>query len=110
MMMLYGLLVGENVCSLNYYTKRIQEKLYAASPCCYIASDVPATIFSSSGKDTLVPVSNGDKLDAMLTEVGVDHYYTCFDYGIHCCRDELDKEKSDIYDKNFDEMLAQYVL
>lgn len=110
MMMLYGLLIGEDVCLLNYFTKNVQQKLWAASPCCYAAPDVPATIFNSCGKDTLVPVSNGDRLNEILNEYGVDHYYTCFDYGIHCCRDELDAEKSEAYDAAFERMIAQYVL
>lgn len=110
MMMLYGLLIGKDVCTLNYYTSDIQKQLYAVSPCCYVSSNVPATIFNSCGKDTLVPKSNGDKLNELLNAYGVDHYYTCFDYGIHCCRDELDFEKSQAYDVKFDQMMSQYVL
>lgn len=110
MMKLYGALIGKDVCFLNYGTKDVQDKLWAVSPCCYVASDVPATIFNSCGKDVLVPVSNGDKLNEMLNEAGVDHYYTCFDYGTHCCRDALDAEKSAAYDEAFEKMMTQYVL
>lgn len=111
MMMLYGLIIGKDVCSLNYYTSEVQEKLWAVSPCCYVDSDVPATIFNSCGKDTLVPVSNGDKLNEMLNDVGVDHFYTCFDNAIHCCRDdELDIENITAFDAAYEKMMAQYVL
>ncbi|MBQ7580536.1 MAG: alpha/beta hydrolase [Clostridia bacterium] len=110
MMKLYGALIGKDVYLINYGTKDVQQKLWAVSPCCYVSADVPATIFSSSGKDVLVPVSNGDRLDEMLNAVGVDHYYTCFDYGTHCCRDALDAEKSDAYDDMFEKMMAKYVL
>lgn len=108
MLTLQGLLISEKLDHDNYRSEEVLEKLWKVSPCCYAKKDSPATIFHSCGKDMLVPVSNGDKLNEVLKSLGVDSYYDIFDNSQHCCRDKKDNQKVKTFDKMEDEMIKKY--
>ena len=109
MIELQGTLIGQSFNVQEYYTLDIQRDLLKISPIAYVNSGSPATIFNSCGRDDLVPVSNGEKLDQVLSSAGVDHYYANFPNSGHCSRNAADAAITSQFDAKFEQMFDRYI-
>ncbi len=65
------------------------------SPVYHVSPNVPPTIMRYGGKDELVPLSNGDKLDAALSAAGVPHSYFIYANSGHGLENIADKPGTD---------------
>ena len=109
MLELQGTLIGQSLSAEDYFTLSVQQELLKISPIAYVNSGSPATIFNSCGRDDLVPVSNGEKLDQVLSSAGVDHYYANFPNSGHCSRNAADAAITSQFDAKFEQMFDKYI-
>lgn len=109
MLTLQSLLTGKTITAENRFSPETIQAQLEASPINYVNENTVPTIFNSCGKDTLVPVSNGEQLEKLLKSYGVDHYYAEFDNSIHCARSKRDALTTKVFDIKLDEMIDKYV-
>ncbi len=77
--------------------------LYAVSPVTYVSADCVPTVINHGTDDSIVPFSNAQTLDALLTGYGVEHEFNVFDGADH------DLGKDDEAKKRADELLFGYI-
>ncbi|MBE6747327.1 MAG: alpha/beta hydrolase [Ruminococcaceae bacterium] len=70
--------------------------LYSVSPISYVSSDCVPTVINHGTADTIVPFSNAQTLDALLTQHGVEHVLNVYDGADHDLgKDEDAKDRAD---------------
>lgn len=70
--------------------------LYSVSPISYVSSDCVPTVINHGTADTIVPFSNAQTLDALLTQHGVEHVLNVYDGADHDLgKDEAAKDRAD---------------
>ena len=109
MLTLQSLLTGKTITAENRFSPETIQAQLEASPINYVNENTVPTIFNSCGKDTLVPVSNGEHLEKLLKSYGVDYYYAEFVNSIHCARNKRDVVTTKVFDIKLDEMIDKYV-
>lgn len=109
MLILQSLLTGKTITADNVLSEETRQAQLEASPINYVNANTVPTIFNSCGKDTLVPVSNGEHLEKLLKSYGVDYYYAEFVNSIHCARNKRDALTTKVFDIKLDEMIDKYV-
>ncbi|MEZ5558076.1 MAG: alpha/beta hydrolase [Pseudomonadales bacterium] len=67
----------------------------AISPLLFVSSDDPPTLLVHGDADTLVPVSNSQRLDEALTAQGVEHELVVIEGGDHGFRDPALRARAD---------------
>lgn len=81
----------------TYETKEsAKAALYSVSPVAYVSADCVPTVINHGNADTIVPFSNAQALDALLTQYGVEHVLNVYDGADHDLgKDEDAKDKAD---------------
>lgn len=70
--------------------------LYAVSPVAYVSADCVPTVINHGTADSIVPFSNAQTLDALLTQYGVEHELNVYDGADHDLgKDEDAKDRAD---------------
>ena len=88
----------------TYETKEsAKEALYRVSPIDYVSADCVPTVINHGSADTIVPFSNAQTLDALLTEYGVEHVLNVYQDADH------DLGKDDAAKDRADELLFGYI-
>ena len=88
----------------TYETKEsAKAALYSVSPVDYISADCVPTVINHGSADTIVPFSNAQTLDALLTEYGVEHVLNVYQGADH------DLGKDDAAKDRADELLFGYI-
>ena len=77
--------------------------LYSVSPINYVSADCVPTVINHGSADSIVPFSNAQTLDALLTEYGVEHVLNVYQGADH------DLGKDDAAKKRADELLFGYI-
>lgn len=80
------------------YSERESAKnaLYSVSPVAYVSADCVPTVINHGNADTIVPFSNAQTLDALLTQYGVEHVLNVYEGADHDLgKDEDAKDKAD---------------
>lgn len=80
-----------------------KQALYSVSPVSYVSADCVPTVINHGTADTIVPFSNAETLDALLTQYGVEHVLNVYEGSDH----GLDKDE-DAKDRA-DELLFGYI-
>ena len=109
MMLIQSCLTGTTITMNNLLAAEISNELMKISPIKYVNENTVPTIFNSCGRDKLVPVSNGEVLEKLLSNYGVDYYYAEFANSGHCARNTLDIATISVFDMKLDEMINKYV-
>lgn len=88
----------------TYETKETAKSaLYSVSPIAYVSSDCVPTVINHGNADSIVPFSNAQTLDALLTQYGVEHVLNVYEGADHNLgKDESAKERAD-------ELLFSYI-
>ena len=77
--------------------------LYSVSPIAYVSADSVPTVINHGTADSIVPFSNAQSLDALLTQYGVEHVLNVYDGADHDLgKDEAAKDRAN-------ELLFSYV-
>ena len=81
----------------TYETKEsAKAALYSVSPVAYVSAECVPTVINHGNADTIVPFSNAQALDALLTQYGVEHVLNVYDGADHDLgKDEDAKDKAD---------------
>lgn len=88
----------------TYETKEsAKEALYRVSPIDYVSADCVPTVINHGNADSIVPFSNAQTLDALLTEYGVEHVLNVYQGADH------DLGKDEAAKKRADELLFGYI-
>lgn len=88
----------------TYETKEsAKSALNSVSPIAYVSADCVPTVINHGNADTIVPFSNAQTLDALLTQYGVEHVLNVYQGADH------DLGKDDAARKRADELLFGYV-
>ncbi len=88
----------------TYETKaNAKQALYSVSPIAYVSADCVPTVINHGNADSIVPFSNAQTLDALLTQFGVEHVLNVFEGADH------DLGKDDAAKKRADELLFGYI-
>lgn len=88
----------------TYDTKETaRQALYSVSPIAYVSSDCVPTVINHGTADSIVPFSNAQALDALLTQYGVEHVLNAYNAADH------DLGKDDEAKKRADELLFGYI-
>ena len=88
----------------TYETKEsAKAALYSVSPVDYVSADCVPTVINHGSADTIVPFSNAQTLDALLTEYGVEHVLNVYQGADH------DLGKDDAAKDRADELLFGYI-
>ena len=88
----------------TYETKQSAKKaLYSVSPIAYVSAECVPTVINHGNADTIVPFSNAQTLDALLTQYGVEHVFNVYEGADH------DLGKDDAAKKRADELLFGYI-
>ncbi len=80
------------------YSERESAKnaLYSVSPIAYVSADCVPTVINHGNADTIVPFSNAQTLDALLTQYGVEHVLNVYEGADHDLgKDEDAKARAD---------------
>lgn len=80
------------------YAERESAKaaLYSVSPINYVSADCVPTVLNHGNSDTIVPFSNAQTLDALLTQYGVEHVLNVYEGADHDLgNDEAAKDRAD---------------
>lgn len=77
--------------------------LYRVSPIAYVSSECVPTVINHGNADSIVPFSNAQTLDALLTQHGVEHVFNVYNGADH------DLGKDDEAKKRADELLFGYI-
>lgn len=87
------------------YAERESAKaaLYSVSPVAYVSAECVPTVINHGDSDTIVPFSNAQTLDALLTGYGVEHVLNVYKGADH------DLGKDDEAKKKADELLFGYI-
>ncbi len=87
------------------YAERESAKaaLYRVSPVAYVSADCVPTVINHGDSDSIVPFSNAQTLDALLTQYGVEHVLNVYKGADH------DLGKDDEAKKRADELLFGYI-
>lgn len=80
-----------------------KQALYSVSPVAYVSADCVPTVINHGTADTIVPFSNAETLDALLTQYGVEHVLNVYQGADH------DLGKDDAAKKRADELLFGYI-
>ena len=80
-----------------------RDALYSVSPIAYVSADSVPTVINHGNADTIVPFSNAQTLDALLTQYGVEHVLNVYNGADH------DLGKDDAAKKRADELLFGYI-
>ncbi len=73
-----------------------KDALYSVSPIAYVNADCVPTVINHGNADTIVPFSNAQTLDALLTQYGVEHVLNVYEGADHDLgKDEAAKDKAD---------------
>ncbi len=87
-----------------YDTKEsAKDALYSVSPIAYVSTDCVPTVINHGSADSIVPFSNAQTLDALLTEYGVEHVLNVYQGADH------DLGKDDAAKDRADELLFGYI-
>lgn len=84
-----------------------EEALLKASPVYYVNENTVPTVINHGMKDSIVPFSNAQALDAKLTEYGVTHYFNAYPNSDHDLG--ADKENKDIASSLLIEYCQKYL-
>lgn len=88
----------------TYETKEsAKEALYRVSPIDYVSADCVPTVINHGNADSIVPFSNAQTLDALLTQYGVEHVLNVYQGADH------DLGKDEAAKKRADELLFGYI-
>ena len=88
----------------TYETKEsAKAALYSVSPVDYVSADCVPTVINHGSADTIVPFSNAQTLDDLLTEYGVEHVLNVYQGADH------DLGKDDAAKDRADELLFGYI-
>ena len=88
----------------NYENKEAaKQALESVSPINYVSADCVPTVINHGSADTIVPFSNAQKLDALLTQYGVEHVLNVYQDADH------DLGKDDAAKDRADELLFGYI-
>lgn len=88
----------------TYETKEsAKAALYSVSPVAYVSADCVPTVINHGTADSIVPFSNAQTLDALLTQYGVEHVLNVYDGADH------DLGKDDEAKDRADELLFGYI-
>ena len=88
----------------TYATKEsAKQALYNVSPVAYISEDCVPTIINHGNADSIVPFSNAQELDALLTQYGVEHILNVYEGADH------DLGKDDAAKERADTLLMEYI-
>ena len=88
----------------TYETKEsAKAALCSVSPVDYVSADCVPTVINHGTADTIVPFSNAQSLDALLTQYGVEHVFNVYNGADH------DLGKDDEAKKRADELLFGYI-
>ena len=81
----------------NYENKEAaKQALESVSPINYVSADCVPTVINHGSADTIVPFSNAQKLDALLTQYGVEHVLNVYNGADHDLgKDEAAKDRAD---------------
>lgn len=81
----------------TYETKEsAKAALYSVSPVAYVSADCVPTVINHGTADSIVPFSNAQTLDALLTQYGVEHVLNVYDGADHDLgKDDEAKDKAD---------------
>ncbi len=77
--------------------------LYRVSPVAYVSADCVPTVINHGTADSIVPFSNAQSLDALLTQYGVEHVLNVYEGADH------DLGKDDAAKERADELLFGYI-
>ena len=77
--------------------------LYSVSPIAYVSAESVPTVINHGNADSIVPFSNAQTLDALLTRYGVEHVLNVYNGADH------DLGKDDAAKKRADELLFGYI-
>lgn len=80
-----------------------RDALYSVSPIAYVSADSVPTVINHGNADTIVPFSNAQTLDALLTQYGVEHVLNVYNGADH------DLGKDDAAKDRADELLFGYI-
>ncbi len=70
--------------------------LYSVSPVSYVNAECVPTVINHGNADTIVPFSNAETLDALLTQYGVEHVLNVYEGADHDLgKDEAAKDRAD---------------
>lgn len=83
--------------SFTYETKEsARDALYSVSPINYVSADCVPTVINHGTADSIVPFSNAQTLDALLTQYGVEHVLNVYEGADHDLgKDEDAKDRAD---------------
>ncbi len=83
--------------SFTYETKEsARDALYSVSPINYVSADCVPTVINHGTADSIVPFSNAQTLDALLTQYGVEHVFNVYEGADHDLgKDEDAKDRAD---------------
>lgn len=88
----------------TYETKEnAKSALYRVSPIAYVSADCVPTVINHGNADSIVPFSNAQTLDALLTQYGVEHVFNIYEGADH------DLGKDDAAKKRAEELLFGYI-
>ena len=88
----------------TYETKEsAKSALNSVSPIAYVSADCVPTVINHGNADTIVPFSNAQTLDALLTQYGVEHVLNVYQGADH------DLGKDDAAKQRADELLYGYI-
>lgn len=88
----------------TYETKEsAKAALFSVSPISYVSADCVPTVINHGNADSIVPFSNAQTLDALLTQYGVEHVLNVYEGADH------DLGKDDAAKKRADELLFGYI-
>lgn len=88
----------------TYETKEsARAALNSVSPIAYVSAQCVPTVINHGTADTIVPFSNAQTLDALLTEYGVEHVLNVYNGADH------DLGKDDVAKERADELLFGYI-
>ena len=81
----------------TYETKEsAKAALYSVSPINYVSADCVPTVINHGTADSIVPFSNAQTLDALLTQYGVEHVFNVYNGADHDLgADEEAKDRAD---------------
>lgn len=88
----------------TYETKEsAKDALYSVSPIDYVSTDCVPTVINHGNADSIVPFSNAQTLDTLLTQYGVEHVLNVYQGADH------DLGKDDAAKARADELLFGYI-
>ncbi len=80
-----------------------KQALYSVSPISYVSAECVPTVINHGNADSIVPFSNAQTLDSLLTQYGVEHVLNVYEGADH------DLGKDDAAKKRAEELLFGYI-